>query len=158
VAARLQAARNALRYPARNVLTAREAPQPSRKEEMNDELSQADALTLDVVRWLRRLLIPLATLAWAGVVILILNAAGYLKSTLLLLGIAILLAYALSPLVTFFARAVPRFLAILIAIWYEWHETHKEEFQAVKEKVNEQVENNIADKPAGLESETKLLS
>src|SRR5205085_8876215 len=38
----------------------------------------------------------------------------YVAKTLLLLVIAMLLAYALSPLVTLFARVVPRFLAILI--------------------------------------------
>ena len=48
--------------------------------------------------------------------------------------------------------------AFLIAIWYEWHETHKEEFQAVKDRVNQQVEKNIADKPVNSESETKLFS
>ena len=81
---------------------------------MSDESSQADALTLDVTRWVRRVLIPLAILAWAGVAILILNAAGYVAKTLLMLVIAMLLAYALSPLVSFFARVMPRFLAILI--------------------------------------------
>ena len=81
---------------------------------MIDELSEADALNRDVSRWARRVLIPLAILAWAGVAILVLMAAGYLSRTLLLLGIAILLAYALSPLVTFFTRAMPRFLAILV--------------------------------------------
>jgi uncharacterized membrane protein YraQ (UPF0718 family) len=48
--------------------------------------------------------------------------------------------------------------AFLIAIWYEWHETHKDDFQAVKNKVNEQIEKNIADKPVDSESETKILS
>src|SRR5436305_1809499 len=114
LAAQLQAARRALRYPARNVLTGSESPPSIRNEEVSDELSQADALTLNVTRWVRRVLIPLAILAWAGVAILILMAAGYITRTLLLLGIAILLAYALSPLVTFFTRAMPHFLAILI--------------------------------------------
>src|SRR5205823_8820500 len=114
VVARLQAARRALRYPARNVLTGSESPHSWWNEEVSDELSQADALTLDMIRWVRRVLIPLAILAWAGVAIIILMAAGYITSTLLLLGIAILLAYALSPLVTFFTRAMPHFLAILI--------------------------------------------
>ncbi len=114
VAARLQVARKALRNPTRNILTRNESLPSSRDEDVNDELSQIDALTLDVARWIRRLLIPLAILAWAGIGILILMVAGYLTRTLLLLGIAILLAYALSPLVTFFTRAMPRFLAILI--------------------------------------------
>ena len=115
IAARLQAARNALRYPVANsILTSATPSASSRDEEGKEDLTETDALTLDVARWLRRLLIPLAILAWAGVAILILNAAGYVTRTLLLLGISILLAYALSPLATFFARAMPRLLAILI--------------------------------------------
>jgi predicted PurR-regulated permease PerM len=104
-----------LRPPAGNsTLTSATPPASSGDEEVKEDLPETDALTLDVARWLRRLLIPLAILAWAGVGILILNAAGYVTRTLLLLGISILLAYALSPLATFFARAMPRFLAILI--------------------------------------------
>lgn len=115
ITARLQAARNALRYPVANsILTSATPPASSGDEEGKEDLTETDALTLDVARWLRRLLIPLAILAWAGVGILILNAAGYVTRTLLLLGISILLAYALSPLATFFARAMPRLLAILI--------------------------------------------
>ena len=114
VSARLQAARNALRNTPRSVLAGSESLPSKRDEELIDELSEADALNRDVSRWARRVLIPLAILAWAGVAILVLMAAGYLARTLLLLGIAILLAYALSPLVTFFTRAMPRFLAILV--------------------------------------------
>jgi len=114
VSARLQAARNALRYTPRDVLAGSESPPSKRDEELIDELSEADTLNRDVSRWARRVLIPLAILAWAGVAILVLIAAGYLSRTLLLLGISILLAYALSPLVTFFTRAMPRFLAILV--------------------------------------------
>jgi predicted PurR-regulated permease PerM len=114
VSARLQSARNALRNTPRGVLAGSESPPSKSDEELIDELSEADALNHDVSRWARRVLIPLAILAWAGVAILVLMAAGYLSRTLLLLGIAILLAYALSPLVTFFTRAMPRFLAILV--------------------------------------------
>ncbi|HEY6410619.1 MAG TPA: AI-2E family transporter [Ktedonobacteraceae bacterium] len=114
VLAGLQAARKALMNPARSVRTASEAPLPKSAEEVSDEPAQADTLSIDVTRWVRRVLIPLAILAWAGVAILILNAAGYVAKTLLLLVIAMLLAYALSPLVTFLARTMPRFLAILI--------------------------------------------
>ena len=110
VTARLQAARNAWRYPARNVLTGISP----REEEVYNEPVEDETLTIDVTRWVRRVLIPLAILAWAGVAILILNAAGYVAKTLLMLAIAMLLAYALSPLVSFFARVMPRFLAILI--------------------------------------------
>ena len=48
--------------------------------------------------------------------------------------------------------------AFLIAIWYEWHETHRQAFQATKDKVAEQVEQNIADTPLDPEPEAKLLS
>ena len=114
VVARLQGAGKAFRDPARNARTASEAPIPKSAEEVSDENAQTDALIVDVTRWGRRLLIPLAILAWAGVVILILWAAGYVARTILLLVIATLLAYALSPLVTLLERIVPRFLAILL--------------------------------------------
>jgi predicted PurR-regulated permease PerM len=80
---------------------------------VGDESPQSEILTVDVARWVRRVLIPLAILAWAGVAILLLMAAGYVTKTLLSLAIAMLLAYALSPLVTLFTRVMPRFLAIL---------------------------------------------
>jgi len=114
VVARLQGAGKAFRDPARNARTASEAPIPKSAEEVSDENAQTDALIVDVTRWGRRLLIPLAILAWAGVGILILWAAGHVARTILLLVIAMLLAYALSPLVTFLERVMPRVLAILI--------------------------------------------
>jgi predicted PurR-regulated permease PerM len=122
VVARLQAAGKALREPARNARTASEPPIPKSTQEVSDgstqevsdEIAQPDALNANVIRWVRRVLIPLAILAWAGVGILILWAAGYVARTILLLVIATLLAYALSPLVTLLARVMPRFLAILL--------------------------------------------
>src|SRR5438105_7841575 len=114
VVARLQAAGKALREPARNTQTASEPPIPKSTEEVSDEIAQDDALNANVTRWVRRLLIPLAILAWAGVGIPILWAAGYVARTILLLVIALLLAYALSPFVTLLERMVPRFLAILL--------------------------------------------
>ena len=114
VVARLRAAGKVFRNPTRNARTALEAPLPTSAEEVSDETVQADALMTDVTKWVRRVLIPLAILAWAGVAILILWAAGYVARTILLLVIATLLAYALSPLVTLLERVVPRFLAILL--------------------------------------------
>lgn len=111
---RLQTAGKAFRNSTRNARTAPEAPAPTGAEEVSDETAQADALIIDVTKWVRRLLIPLAILAWAGVVILILWAAGFVARTILLLVIAMLLAYALSPLVTLLERVMPRFLAILL--------------------------------------------
>src|ERR1700737_3385678 len=64
--------------------------------------------------WVRRCGLPLAILAWAAVVLLILWLAGHIIQTLFLLIIAALLAYALAGVVKLFERAMPRFLAILI--------------------------------------------
>lgn len=114
VLARLQAFGRALRNPNKIARTTSETPPPDDVEEMNDQPTGADTLTGDVMRWTRRVLIPLAILAWAGVAIIILMAAGYVSRTLLLLFIAMLLAYALSPLVSLFARVIPRFLAIFV--------------------------------------------
>ena len=114
VVARLQAASREFRDPNRNARAALDAPPRARGEEVSDEVAQEDVLLIDVTKWVRRLLIPLAILAWAGVVILILWASGYVARTILLLVIATLLAYALSPLVTLLERVVPRFLAILL--------------------------------------------
>jgi len=114
VVARFQAVRKALWDPTRSVRTERPAPLPTRAEAVGDESPQSEILTVDVARWVRRVLIPLAILAWAGVAILLLMAAGYVTKTLLSQAIAMLLAYALSPLVTLFTRVMPRFLAILI--------------------------------------------
>lgn len=82
-------------------------------EEMSAEPSQGDDVFLDLVKWVRRLLIPLSLLAWASIVILLLWGASHITRAILLLVVASLLAYALAPLVTLFARVVPRFLAIL---------------------------------------------
>ena len=75
---------------------------------------QTDELLVNLARWVRRLIIPLAVLAWSGVALLILWTAGHVTKTLLLLVIAALFAYALSPLVTLLARVLPRFLAVLV--------------------------------------------
>ena len=64
--------------------------------------------------WVRRCGLPLAILAWTGVVLLLLWLAGQVIQTLLLLTLAAVLAYALAPAVTFLARVMPRFLAILV--------------------------------------------
>jgi predicted PurR-regulated permease PerM len=83
-------------------------------DEVVEETSRADEIMLDLARWTRRFLVPLAILAWAGVAILVLWAAGHVTRAILLLVIAALLAYALAPLVTFLERVIPRLLAILV--------------------------------------------
>jgi predicted PurR-regulated permease PerM len=67
-----------------------------------------------IAKWMRRLGLPFAILAWTGVALLILWLAGHVIQTLLLLTLAALLAYALAPAVKFLERMMPRFLAILI--------------------------------------------
>jgi predicted PurR-regulated permease PerM len=63
---------------------------------------------------MRRCGLPFALLAWTGVVLLLLWLLGHIIQSLLLLTLATLLAYALAPAVTFLARMMPRFLAILL--------------------------------------------
>src|SRR5947209_3014104 len=67
-----------------------------------------------IAKWIRRCGLPFAILAWTGVALLILWLAGHVIRTLLLLTMAALLAYALTPAVKFLQRVMPRFLAILI--------------------------------------------
>ena len=64
--------------------------------------------------WARRRDIPIAILAWTALAAVILWAASHIASTLLLLVLAALLAYALAPGVKLLERVMPRFLAILI--------------------------------------------
>lgn len=65
-------------------------------------------------KWARRRDIPIAILAWIVVVGIILWAAGYVITAILLLAIAALLAFALAPAVKLFQRVMPRWLAIII--------------------------------------------
>jgi predicted PurR-regulated permease PerM len=64
-------------------------------------------------KWIRRVAIPLATLAWIGLAAVILWAASHIGRSLILLAIAALLAIALAPVVKLAARVMPRILAIL---------------------------------------------
>ncbi|HLX57352.1 MAG TPA: hypothetical protein VKR83_10030, partial [Ktedonobacteraceae bacterium] len=63
VVSRLQAARKALRNPARSARSDRDALLSTRSESVSDVSVQADTLNIDVSRWVRRVLIPLAILA-----------------------------------------------------------------------------------------------
>ncbi len=65
-------------------------------------------------KWIRRVAIPLATLAWIALVAVILWAASHIGRSLILLAIAALLAVALAPAVKLTARVMPRILAILV--------------------------------------------
>ena len=65
-------------------------------------------------KWIRRVAIPLTTLAWIALVAVILWAASHIGRSLILLAIAGLLAVALAPVVKLAARIMPRILAILV--------------------------------------------
>lgn len=113
VRARLQAVESVLKGTTRTLEeTSRELPADS--DGPGEETARSDDSVLTLVRWTRRLVIPLSLLAWAGVVILVLWLAGHISRTILLFVIAALLAYALAPLVTLLERVLPRFVAILI--------------------------------------------
>ncbi len=65
-------------------------------------------------KWARRRDIPIAILAWIALTAVVLWGASHIVTSLLILAIAALLAYALAPGVRFLQRFMPRFVAILI--------------------------------------------
>ncbi|GCF11497.1 AI-2E family transporter [Dictyobacter arantiisoli] len=67
-----------------------------------------------LAKWKRRRDIPIAILAWIGVVAVVLWGSSHIIRALLLLIVAALLAYALAPLVRWLERVLPRPLAIVI--------------------------------------------
>lgn len=71
-------------------------------------------LAAQTLKWKRRRDIPIAILAWIALIAVILWAAAHIIRAILILVIAALLAYALSPLVKLLQRIMPRPLAILI--------------------------------------------
>ena len=65
--------------------------------------------------WMRRLFIPLTVLAWVAVLGVVFWLAGLVAQTVILIALAVLIAYALTPLVNRLSRWTPRLLAIVIA-------------------------------------------
>ena len=65
--------------------------------------------------WARRRDIALATIGWLIIVAIALWAASHIIGALLTVIVAALLAYAIYPLVRFFSRMMPRFVAIALA-------------------------------------------
>jgi predicted PurR-regulated permease PerM len=65
-------------------------------------------------RWTRRRDIPLAILAWTALAVLVLWGISHIAQSLLMLVIAALLAYAITPAVKLLERFMPRLLAILL--------------------------------------------
>lgn len=79
----------------------------------SEETQPPNSATM-VAKWVRRCGLPIAILAWIGVVFVILWAAGHVIRMLLILLIAALLAFAAAPLVKTLQRIMPHLLAILI--------------------------------------------
>ena len=66
------------------------------------------------LKWARRRDIPIAILAWLIVGGLVIWAASYVVRSLLVMVVAALLAFALTPAVKFLQRAMPRVIAIIV--------------------------------------------
>ncbi|MGH2515654.1 MAG: AI-2E family transporter [Ktedonobacterales bacterium] len=64
--------------------------------------------------WPRRLLIPLTILAWGLLLFFTFLLAGHVIEALILIGVALLIAYALLPIVNRLDAVMPRWLAITI--------------------------------------------
>ena len=65
--------------------------------------------------WQRALFVPLTILAWMAVIVIVLWLLGHIVKTVLTLILSAVVAFALTPLVSFFARWMPRVLAIALA-------------------------------------------
>jgi predicted PurR-regulated permease PerM len=65
--------------------------------------------------WIRALLIPLVILAWLAVVVLVGWLLSHVTRALLVLVLAGILAYAITPLVNLLSRWLPRLLALVAA-------------------------------------------
>lgn len=73
-----------------------------------------DSMRQQTIDWEKQRDIPLAILGWIGVVSVIFWVLSYVGKSLVLVAIAAFFAYALSPIVTFLSRFLPRFLAIIL--------------------------------------------
>lgn len=65
--------------------------------------------------WLRALVLPLIVLSWLALLVLLIWVLGYFTKTILMIVLAAVLAFALTPLANFFGRWVPRAWAIGLA-------------------------------------------
>ncbi len=80
-----------------------------------DRATKTNEMTYNLAKWRLRRDVPLAILAWIGVLYIVLMSAQHIGRTLLVVVIAALLAYALTPAVTMFERIIrPLFLAISV--------------------------------------------
>ena len=80
----------------------------------NDKRAGGTGPSGGAIRWSRWRDIPLAILAWTALVIIFFWLISHIVSSILLLIIASLLAYALSPAVQLLERFMPRLIAVLL--------------------------------------------
>jgi predicted PurR-regulated permease PerM len=76
--------------------------------------SRSDREQQNATKWARRRDIPIAILAWLGLGGVIFWLAGYIARSLLVVTVAALLAFALTPAVKLLRRVMPRVLAVII--------------------------------------------
>lgn len=76
--------------------------------------SRADREAQQATKWARRRDIPIAIIAWLVLGGIIILAAGYVIRSLLVVTVAALLAFALTPAVKILQRIMPRWLAVVI--------------------------------------------
>lgn len=87
---------------------------PKRSVTASDGAREVSPAASRGINWARARDIPIAILAWALVLFVAFWAAGHIIGTLLVLAIAALIAYALTPFVALLRRWIPWPLAILI--------------------------------------------
>ena len=87
---------------------------PLERNSLNKLRVSAASQQANKSKWAERRDIPIAILAWIALGLFTLWAASYVISTILVVIVAALLAYALAPAVHLLGRVMPRVLAILI--------------------------------------------
>lgn len=87
---------------------------PKRSATASDGAREVSSAASRGINWARARDIPIAILAWALVLFVAFWAAGHIIGTLLVLAIAALIAYALTPFVALLRRWMPWPLAILV--------------------------------------------
>ena len=98
--------------------TARQAnvsPEPAREVTRSAMLDVEREAPASERVWMRRLFIPLTFLAWFAVFAIVFWLLGLVAQTVIILAVAVLIAYALTPVVSRLTRWMPRWLAIVIA-------------------------------------------
>jgi predicted PurR-regulated permease PerM/uncharacterized protein YjbJ (UPF0337 family) len=80
----------------------------------DEQKARSDAMARNLAKWRLRRDVPLAILAWLGVFYIVLMSAQHIGRTLLVVVMAALMAYVLTPAVALFERIMPRFIAISV--------------------------------------------